>query len=163
MRTLLHLLGTARLSDDVPITDIMVDIETTGTDPHTTAMIQLAAIPFNYETSAIGPAFNRCLNIPKGRYWDEDTRRWWGQQKAGILQGIFDKMEDPRLVITDFFDYVCRLGGPLRFWSRGSFDWWFVQSYMDQYELTMPFSASTRRWISAPSRRVFAALRTSPT
>jgi hypothetical protein len=130
-------LFAAKLSD-APMTDLMVDIETTGTDPYHTGMIQLAAIPFNYETGDIGQPFNRCLELPANRFWDESTRRWWGEQKREVLQGILDKAEDPAVVIKDFWEYVCRLG-EVRFWSRGSFDWWFVQSYMNQYGLPMPF------------------------
>jgi hypothetical protein len=131
-------LFNARLSDG-PMTDVMIDIETSGTDPYHNAMIQLAAIQFNYGSGEIGPTFNRCLTIPAGRYWDESTRQWWGQQKPGILQGILAKSEEPQLVVEDFHRFICD-AGRLRFWSRGSFDWWFIQSYMDQYNLPMPFA-----------------------
>lgn len=130
----------ARLSDDSPMTDVMIDIETTGTDPYHNAMIQLAAIQFNYETQEIGSVFNHCLRIPAGRYWDEDTREWWGKQKAHILQDIYSKMQDPRDVTLAFNDFICSAGQPLRFWSRGSFDWWFVQSYFDWCDRPMPFA-----------------------
>lgn len=53
---------------------LMVDIETTGTDPYHNAMVQLAAIEFNYRTGDIGRTFNMSLEIPRGRYWDEDCR-----------------------------------------------------------------------------------------
>jgi DNA polymerase III alpha subunit (gram-positive type) len=132
------LLATVRLSD-APMTDVMVDIETTGTDPYHSAMIQLAAIQFNYETGDIGPTFNRCLSMPANRYWDESTRQWWGQQKPGILQGILSKAEEPQPVVEAFHRYIIE-AGRLRFWSRGSFDWWFIQSYMSQYNLPMPFA-----------------------
>jgi hypothetical protein len=135
----------ARLSDAPEVmTDIMVDIETTGTDPYHTGMIQLAAVPFNYETGAVGKPFNRCLQLPAGRYWDESTRQWWGRQKPEILRDILAKGEEPQVVVKDFFDFVCQLG-QLRFWSRGSFDWWFVQSYMEQFGLPMPFHFAAAR------------------
>lgn len=136
----------ARLSD-APMTDLMVDIETTGTDPERTAMIQLAAIPFNYETSDIGTPFNRCLDMPLNRYWSESTKRWWyeSSEKRDVLQGIVSKAEDPFVVINDFVDFVRALDRPVRFWSRGQFDWSFVQSYCDQYGLAMPFSYSAHR------------------
>ena len=136
-----------RLSDEpAPMTDLMVDIETTGTNPYHTGMIQLAAIEYNYNTGDIGRTFNRCLELPANRFWDESTRQWWGQQKAEILRSILAKAEDPQLVINDFWHWVAvEAGRPLRFWSRGSFDWWFVQSYMDQFGKPMPFRFNMAR------------------
>ncbi len=133
----------ARLSDE-PLTDLMVDIETTGTNPYHTGMIQLAALPFNLKTGAVGQPFNRCLELPANRFWDEGTRRWWGQQKPEILRGILAAAEEPSLVIREFWEFVCR-HGQLRFWSRGTFDFWFIQSYMDQYGMPMPFRFNEAR------------------
>lgn len=127
----------ARLSD-APMTDVMVDIETTGTNPHTTNMIQLAAIKFNYETGDVGEVFNRCLSFAPNRYWDEGTRQWWGKQKPEILQGIMSRMEEPQGAISDYHAYICREGRPVRMWSRGVFDWSFLESYFTQFGLPMP-------------------------
>lgn len=132
-------LFTARLSDKPAfMTDIMVDIETTGTDPHHTGMIQLAAIQFNYETQEIGPVFNRCLDLPMNRYWSESTRQWWYETNPALLAKITQKGEDPIKVMNDYFDYARNPDRPLRFWSRGSFDFNFIESYLNQYQLPMP-------------------------
>lgn len=57
------------------MTDVMLDIETTGTDPGCAGIMQIAAIQFNYDTGEIGPIFNRCLSMAPQRFWDEDRRR----------------------------------------------------------------------------------------
>lgn len=147
----------ARLSD-APMTDVMVDIETTGTNPAYGGMIQLAAIKFNYDTGEIGAAFNRCLSLPPGRFWEDDTRQWWGKQKPSILQSILARAEDPKTVMEDFLRYAAE-GQPLRFWSKPlSFDWPFIASYCAQFGFPMPF----RFWEARDMRSFIAGLRGCP-
>ena len=120
-----------------------MDVETTGTSPDRAAVIQIAAVRFNTETRAIDHNFfNRCLAIPTTRFWQEDTRSWWMKQKRSVLQGIFDRMEDPRLVMSDFQDWVGFNSG-LHFLSKPlSFDFPFVASYATEFGpgYGMPFS-----------------------
>lgn len=145
---------TARLSD-TQMTDVMVDIETTGTNPQYGNIIQIAAVQFNFDTGEIGPAFDRCLAFAPNRFWSESTRRWWLDQKPGILSGIIDRMEDPGAVMRDYQQFVLNSGRQLRFWSRGSFDWAFVSSYCEQYELEMPH----KFWEARELRSYLAGLR----
>lgn len=151
---------TARLSEQ-PMTDMMVDVETTGTNPAHGAMIQLAAIKFNYDTGEIGGTFNRCLTMPPGRFWDDSTRQWWGQQKPEILQGILARAEDPRAVMEEFMRFATD-GAPrggFRFWSKPlSFDWGFVASYCAMYGFPMPFAF----WQARDMRSFIAGLRGCP-
>lgn len=124
--------------------DVMVDIETTGTDPGNNAIIQLAAVKFNLETRQLNTEsmFNRCMFVPPRRYWDESTRSWWSQQKREILADIYQRMEDPKIVLESFSEWS-RAGGtdePLRFWAKPShFDYSFVQNYLNQYEVYNPY------------------------
>ena len=129
---------------DQEYTDIMVDIETTGVLPDRNAMIQLAAVKFNLEKGTVCPHFfNRCLEIPTYRHWDESTRQWWVKNQA-VLKEILSKQEDHQLVLSDFYQFaVQRVGKPLRFWSRGSFDYMFVSSYFHDARLPNPFDFRT--------------------
>lgn len=115
-------------------TDIMVDCETTGTRPDRSAMIELAAVKFNLEDRTVSPSmFNRCMKIPKNRYWDESTREWWGKQPE-VLKAILTKGEDPNLVMKDFVDWVQPGRESLRFWAKPTtFDFMFVTSYLNDY------------------------------
>lgn len=123
--------------------DIMVDTETTGTDPDNNAMIQLSAVKFDLKTQSVQPypqMFDRCLTMPKNRYWDESTRQWWGKRPK-VYQSIQMRAEDPAVVMKDFIDWVgFQNPGPVRFWAKPTtFDWSFVASYLRQFSLEQPF------------------------
>lgn len=122
-------------------TDVMVDIETTGTQPNRSGMIQLAAVKFNLnERSVSSNFFNRSLIVPPWRSWDEDTRDWWSKQ-PDTLYKIIAKSEDPKIVMTDFSQWAMQPGGQLRFWAKPTtFDFMFVASYLKDYDLPNPFS-----------------------
>lgn len=135
--------GTEKPSVAVSYPDIMVDIETTGTHPHETAMIQLAAVRFNFVERTIDTAsfFDKCLMIPENRYWNEDTRKWWSGQDPTILQGIMSRMTDPKEVMQDFADWVRESKErDYRMWAKPvTFDSAFVTSYFNQYQVMSPF------------------------
>lgn len=121
--------------------DVMVDLETTGTSPDETAIIQIAAVRFNLETGEVDPrVFDQCLMIPPTRYWDEDTRRWWSKM-PNVFESIWRRMRPPRDVVYEFAQWV-REGcndDPV-FWSKPlSFDYPFMQSYFREFEVGNPF------------------------
>ena len=126
--------------------DVMVDIETSGTDPSRTAMIQLAAVRFNIEEGTIDTSsfFKQSLAIPPGRFWDEETRKWWYTDKRALLEGIQARARPPKDVMVEFQQWIVagHVGGqPTRFWSKPqSFDWPFVDSYFQQFEMANPMS-----------------------
>ena len=115
----------------------MCDLETTGTQPETTNIIQIAAVRFNLATGEIDPKFfNRCLGPTPTRFWDEDTRRWWST-KPDLLDSIYARMEPAAKVMQDFARWG-EAGGTL--WAKPiSFEYPFLQSYCREFEVTMPF------------------------
>lgn len=128
------------------MTDIMVDIETTGTNPAYNAIMQIGAIQFNYDTGEIGPVFNRCLAMAPNRFWSDSTRTWWSKQRKDTFNSIIDRMEDPGTVMRDFAAYANLGGEGLRFWAKPTiFDYTFIESYCEQYGMAMPFSYRTTR------------------
>lgn len=114
---------------------IMVDIETTGTSPDRSAIIQLAAVRFEPGTRYIShDFFCRSLLIPPTRFWQEDTRSWWAQQRRDVLEGIYAQMEDPREVMVKFAEWVSHSSGDASFISKPlSFDYPFVASYSIEF------------------------------
>lgn len=116
----------------------MVDVETTGIQPDRTAIIQIAAVKFNLKEKTVDPNFfNRSLQIPPTRFWDQGTANWWGQQKAGLLQEIMATAEPHEQVMKDFQLFG---QGNLKFWAKPThFDYSFVSSYFRDCGLANPF------------------------
>jgi oligoribonuclease (3'-5' exoribonuclease) len=119
----------------------MVDIETTGTDPCHTSIIQLSAVKFDYETSQIGDSFDMCLFPLPERFWDEDTRAFWNKNSE-VLESILHRAQDPAAVIHAFVQWV-RDGGngqPMRLWAKpATFEQPFLASYFRRFGLDNPF------------------------
>lgn len=116
-------------------TDVMVDLETTGTRPDDHAIIQICAVRFNIHTMEIDHSFfNECLLMPPTRHWDEGTRNWWSK-RLSTLHSIQARMRDPREVIPEFYRWVTEgQSNEIRFWAKPlSFDFPFVSSYMNEF------------------------------
>lgn len=118
--------------------DVMTDIETTGLNVGSNAIIQIAAVRFNLEKRTIcHDFFNKCLLIPPTRYWDEQTRTWWLKDKREILQSILDRGEEPQSVLEEFYRWS---GSGSRFWGKPThFDFAFLQNYFNSYGWPMPY------------------------
>lgn len=118
----------------------MVDIETTGTLPDRHAILQISAVKFNLKTGAVSPDFfDRCLIMPKHRSWDEGTRNWWIDKKSSIINDIFDRAEDHRVVIDEFAKWAYPQNH-LQFWSKPThFDFMFLSSYFHDENIQNPF------------------------
>lgn len=121
-------------------TDIMVDIETTGTMPDRHNIIQIAAVKFNIHTGAVSADyFDRCLGLVPHRFWDEGTKEWWGKQKRSTIDNIYSRMEDPAIVMKDFFEFARPFRG-LTFWGKPThFDFSFIASYFKDFNMENPF------------------------
>lgn len=121
--------------------DVMVDIETTGTSPDRTAIIQIAAVRFNKDTGLVDPNyFEGCLRIPAHRFWDESTRDWWLGQKQEVLIGIFEKARPHEAVMEEFRKWVLEMPGSPIFWGKPThFDYSFIASYFKDLGWANPF------------------------
>lgn len=138
--------------------DVMVDIETTGTQPNRSAMIQLAAVKFNLSDYTVSPHyFNRSLTMPAWRHWDEDTRTWWSD-KPDTFSSIMAKAEDPAIVMRDFVDWSFQPNGPqLRFWAKPTtFDFMFVSSYLKDFKQPIPFDFREATDVNSYLRGLYA-------
>ena len=117
--------------------DLMIDLETTGLAPDHAAIIQIAAVRFNYSTGHIGPVFEACLDVPPGRFWDEGTREWWLNQKESILTDILTRAEDTAMVWDRFVAWVADTSPAAhdnRLWAKPShFEWPLLESYGRQF------------------------------
>jgi hypothetical protein len=120
-------------------TDVMIDLETTGTSRDHSAVIQIAAVMFNLHDFSIHPVFfNECLTIPGNRYWEESTRQWWSKM-PDLLKGIYSKMREPRVVMEEFYWWLGGTGRNMRSWGKPSaFDASFIESYFREYGPAQP-------------------------
>ncbi len=126
-------------------TDVMIDVETTGTSSFDhNAIIQIAGVKFNYETQEVcEDMFNMSLAIPPGRFWDKKTEEWWHKDKLHVLREIQANAQPTEGAIRAFYtwllkDYPSNDDG-LRFWAKPPhFDFSFLASYFNQYGLTNP-------------------------
>ena len=120
------------------MTDIMVDLETTGVQPEHTNILQIAAVRFNLKEGTVDPnVFDMCLYPSPNRFWDEGTRSWW-QDKAEILEGIYARMVPAKFVLEKLSAWVGP--DPVTLWAKpSSFELPFLQSYYREHELVCPF------------------------
>lgn len=119
---------------------VMVDLETTGTQPDRHGILQIAAVRFDLMTMEIDGAdtFQACLTLPTHRHWMEDTRRWWLKDKRELLEKLMNQQEEWVDVLKRFQAWV----GPSKpqFWSKPvSFDFMFLSSYFADAGLANPF------------------------
>lgn len=125
--------------------DVMCDLETGGTSPDHSPIIQLSAVKFDLKTRRLASLdlFDRCLFDLPGRYWDESTRDWWMGKNAAVLRTILPRREQPRVVFENFVDWVLDTrdpSQPLRFWSRPvHFDYPMLESHFKQLGILWPF------------------------
>lgn len=121
--------------DDYP--DVMVDIETTGTDSASCAIIQISAVRFNLRDRTVSPDFfDRCLMIPQTRFWQEGGRDFWVKRKE-LYASICARMEDPEVVLRALIEWC---GGPRVLWAKPShFEFPFLEGYFRRYEMQTPF------------------------
>src|SRR5213592_1550808 len=126
------------------LTDIMVDLETTGTDPDHCAIFQIAAVKFDPETKEVSPViFNRSLTFAPNRFWEEGGRQFWSKM-PDIYQKIIETAEPTSRVLTDFYAWCIKdqpnIDGGWRLWAKPiTFEWAFLSSYYRQYDIPMPF------------------------
>lgn len=125
-------------------TDVMVDIETTGTNYSRNAIIQISAVKFNFQTGEVSEDFfDHCLRIHPGREMDPKCwQEFWVKNKS-VYDMIMSRAEDPHAVIDAFYrwllkDWPARPEG-LQFWSKPtSFDHPYLVNYFEMFGYEMP-------------------------
>jgi oligoribonuclease (3'-5' exoribonuclease) len=125
------------------LTDLMVDLETTGTNPEHNAIIQIAAVKFDPVTLEVSSdVFDKTLaGFPPNRFWEEGGRQFW-QKMPQIYQSLIERAEPIEKVLDNFVTYLLKdePEGGWRLWAKPiTFEWGFLSSYFRQYDRHIPF------------------------
>lgn len=127
----------------MPYANVMVDLETTGTDPTLHAIIQIAAVTFDFQTDKIGDVFSINMSMPPTRSWDEDTRSWWAKQDPSVFAAVSTDPVHPRVAIHMFQQWVLNntsaIVQPVLWAKPVSFEFPFLASYFREFEIDNPF------------------------
>jgi DNA polymerase III alpha subunit (gram-positive type) len=121
------------------MTHVMVDLETTDTDPSRGGILQLAAIKFNLETGALGGTFDRCPSLLRSRRWSDSTAQFWSGHND-IYQSFQARVEPAEQVFRDFADFVSADGALIFVAKPVKFDWPFLESHFNELQMDMPFA-----------------------
>jgi len=126
------------------MTHIMVDVETTDTDPHRGGILQIAAVKFNPKTRTVGKVFDQCPMLLPTRRWGESTRGFWmGGANRPVYDRLIARAQPAAAVFKAFEDFCCEdapFGGYTFVAKPVKFDWPFVESHMVELGLTFPFA-----------------------
>lgn len=129
------------------VTDIFVDLETTSVNPNMGAIIQIGAVKFNLFNGTVGDTFKVALAMPRNRFWDTDTRQFWVDRLSLFNEITKNAEQDIEKGFRSFINWVnAEQNENIRGWSKPlSFDFPFIQSYCDQYNLANPFKHWNQR------------------
>jgi DNA polymerase III epsilon subunit-like protein len=126
--------------------DIMVDLETMGTDTDS-QVLSIGAVRFRLDVlddieTVLEPERNFYARLDLasqrecGRTEDPDTATWWAEQSAEA-RGVFEEEEEPTKDALKRFLKFCK--GGKRVWGNGNmFDNAIVRSLCKDYDLTYP-------------------------
>jgi exodeoxyribonuclease VIII len=125
--------------------DLMIDLETIGTDP-TTTVISLGACFFDLETGKIGPTFYMALDVDeqlkKGRSLDGSTLKWWMGQSGAAKKVFNEKAKSADEVLRTFSTWVlanCQIS-KVKPWGNGAtFDISIMENMYRMYGIKCPW------------------------
>lgn len=115
------------------MTDIMVDVETSGTEPGVHRIVSIGAVAFT--TDSLGPELYRVVDKESTRAYgyedDPDTLAWWAKQSIEVrrtfaqsdLGTTFRGAEDYTKTLTDCLldlsSFIDSLSTDARIWGNG--------------------------------------------
>lgn len=122
--------------------DLMVDIETLGTDTNST-IIQIAGAYFDIETGEVGRKISLSLDVENtnGLRLNKETMKWWVEQKN--FKEIFSGTLSEREMYHKFHEFV---SPDTLIWCNGiTFDSVMLKHQMGRFSLDFPFKYNAER------------------
>lgn len=137
--------------------DVMLDLETTGVNPHVNGIVQIAAWKFDYLSGEVNPEpLNIPIQLASGRMWDFDTIQWWRESKERMdhLNWCRANGVPAREGFQMLFDWIGHARQGYRLWAKPiTFEFPFLQSHFSQLDIPIPFhyrySKDINTWICA--------------
>lgn len=118
--------------------DIMIDIETVGTDPYS-VILAIAAVKFDIRTGEVGEQFYRTIDIKSSRKaglsFDFDTLWWWMGQDENVRNMVFNGKE---ALVNVLLDLMLFIGDDkeVEIWANSpSFDLSLIQNACERVDI----------------------------
>lgn len=124
--------------------DLMIDLETLGTDPET-PVISLGAVFFDPTTKKIGNSFYMALDvteqIARGRKPTGETLKWWFSQSDAAKKVFHEKARPASEVLTLFAQWFKATNPKAFVWGNGStFDISIMEHMFKDYKIEKPWN-----------------------
>jgi hypothetical protein len=124
--------------------DLMIDLETLGTDPET-PVVSLGATFFDPTTKQLGGTFYMILDvseqIARGRKPTGDTIKWWMGQTDAAKKIFHEKAKPAKDVLNLFIQWFKATNSKAFVWGNGStFDISIMEHIFRDYGLEKPWS-----------------------
>lgn len=127
--------------------DLMIDIETLGTEPNT-PVISIGAVFFDIETKKLGPEFYVILDInnqlDRGRKPTGNTIKWWMSQSETAKKIFFDTVEtstNNAMSLIEFVRFIVKHNPNTNVWGNGcNFDITIMENLLKDYGIETPWT-----------------------
>jgi hypothetical protein len=127
------------------MTDIMVDLETLGTDSNA-VIVSISAVQFDMNTGEVGKQFEIGVDlkeqIAKGAIIDVDTVMWWLEQSKDAQQQLTSLKREPVNVVLNAFNHFIHKNKINNMWGNGAtFDNVIIRNLYKRhdYAFQLPF------------------------
>ena len=121
---------------------VSVDVETNGPIPADFSMLSLGAAAFTSDGELLSTFSANLETLPEAKQ-DPDTMNWWAQNQIAY-DATRQNMQDPKIAMTQFVEWVNQLPGkPVCVCYPSGFDWTFLYWYIIHFGLKSPFSFSS--------------------
>lgn len=125
--------------------DLMIDLETLGTDPDC-VVLSIGACVFDFQKKKIVDKFYIVLDTEDQkncfRTVDQNTLKWWSQQSNQAKKVFTEPKEEVREALDQFVQFILRNGtiSQIKPWGNGStFDISILESLFKDYEVKVPW------------------------
>lgn len=123
--------------------DLMIDIETLGTDPDKSPIISIGAVFFDLETGQIGEEFEVVLDLKeqlsKKRKVDANTLQWWLNQSDSAKKLFGRKGILVKDALKLFIQFIKKSNNPQPWGNGSTFDISFLESMLKENKFEIPW------------------------